>query len=475
LRADKLSSMLLPVAVCLTLLQLPAASAELLQDVRFVQPRQSATSGPPADRLVFELPALEQAPVIDGKLDDEAWSLPEARLGKFRLGLSATPARHTREAWAAYDSSNLYFGIRLQREPGVPLRVNTTEPDDGKIWEDDEAELFVDPFTSGSAYYQMIVNSAAVLYDAAHRNVEVPDPRSDSPGDMMLERVSELPWSSGLMRAVHVEDEWWSIEMALPMASLGLEGAPAGHRIGFNLTSADWDTNEYTCLSPTSDWHDPLQFGVLVLGKPRIEVTGLDLSGIGSGRNLLEVDASHLQGPEGQYQLALTFAAPAQWLRKVVLFDLAHDRSARAGLPFSCSAEEGPWEAQIEIADPDGRAVYATRRVGNLPGAMQVRLRSSAVLRDALPVEVSVRLGVGRLTARRMELSARLLDERGSTVAQQQIGVAGGPNLRALVPVNDLQPGTYVLELLASLEGEVVASGRDLLRVAASPFEDEAR
>ncbi|MGD9497323.1 MAG: carbohydrate-binding family 9-like protein, partial [Armatimonadota bacterium] len=263
-----------------------AAPAQLLEEVRFVRAQPPAAAVPQAERLRFAPPRAERPPVLDGRLDEAVWEQPDAYLGAFRLGLSATPARHAREAWAAYDDEHLYLAVRLEREPGTELRVFTLEDDDSAVWEDDEVELFVDPFSSGSEYFQMIVNSAGVLYDAHHLVVQVPDPGGAGPGEMKLERVSDDAWSSGLRRAVSIEDKQWIVEMALPLASVGLAGAPAGHELGVNLTSADWDTEEYTCLSPTSDWHDPRQFGVLRLGEPHLAIDEIDLEGVGPGRNL---------------------------------------------------------------------------------------------------------------------------------------------------------------------------------------------
>ncbi len=471
MRAERHRFIAITVAICLSVLP---ATAELLEQIRFRTP--AATEAPVAEgnRLHFALPQVADAPTIDGRLDEAIWDSEQAYLGEFRLGRTETPARHYRRAWAAYDTQRLYIGVRLEREPGTELRVATLEPDDSAIWEDDEVEIFIDPFSSGTQYHQMILNSRGVLYDATHHYVEVPDARAASPGATVLERVTDDAWDSDMTRAVHIEDEWWSIEMALPLRSVGLEGAPAGHRLGFNITSADWDTEEYTTLSPNDSWHDPAQFGVMILGDPVVNVTRVDLSGVGAGRNLLHVELEHLAGPTGRYELSLTFQAPGQWLERQTSFEMDAGGEARVGLPFTVTAESGEWEADIEITGPRGGSVFATRRGGSLAEALRVDLGSSAVLADSRPVSVSARLGVGRLTVRRVTLSARLLGPDGAELASQSIGNAEGPELAAFMPVGDLAPGVYVLELVAEEGGDVVATGSDILRLARSPFESGA-
>lgn len=449
--------------------------AQVLENVSFGEPEPAEAALPDVNRLRFEPPRAEQPPSIDGRLDEPLWAEPAAHLGSFRLGLSVTPARHTREAWAAWDETDLYLGVRLQREPGTELRVLTLEADNAEIWEDDEIEIFLDPFRTGSEYYHLIVNSAGVVYDASQRLEEAPDPRAAAPGEMMAVRRMDVSWDSGVRRAVVIEDERWTIEMALPLASIGLAGAPAGHQLGFNLTSADWDTEEYTTLSPVSDWHDPRQLATLMLGRPRIAAEELDLSGVGVGRNVLRLRARHLTGPAGEFRLTLTLAAPGQWLSKQTEFALTEGGTREVGLVFDVTASEGSWQAEVAIADADGRAVLATRRSGVLPGALSVSLGSRATLSDGAPVRVSARLGMGRLTARALTLRARLRDDAGTFAAEQDLGAAGGPLLSAVMPVAGLAPGLYRLEI-AALDGErVVAEASDLLRVAASPFAEAAQ
>jgi len=62
--------------------------------------------------------------------------------------------------------------------------------------------------------------------------------------------------------------------------------------------------------------------------------------------------------------------------------------------------------------------------------------------------------------------------DRHRRVARQDLGAVEGPEITAVMPVADLAPGLYVLELLAEQDGDVLARGSDLFRVARSPFDD---
>ncbi|OGV70976.1 MAG: hypothetical protein A3K19_05630 [Lentisphaerae bacterium RIFOXYB12_FULL_65_16] len=445
--------------------------AELLEDVRF------STGGPPAQApanagvVTLEIPRVATAPVLDGELTDACWQDKQACLGPFRLGLASTLARHTREAWACYDEQNLYFGVKLQRKPGQDLRVFTKGNDDGKIWEDDEIEMFFDPFGTGTEYFQLIINSGGFLFDATHRYVTVLDPAGAQPTDTKRINEMDLAWASGLQRKVAVHDDYWSAELALPLAAIGLAGAPAGHNLRFNITSADWDTKEYTCLSPTSDWQDPVQFGTLVLGKPLVAVLDVDLGNVGFGNNQLSVKVKDLTGQAAKFALALTLTSDAGPVEKREAFDLPAGGERIVALAFDVAARKGSWTAEVRILDDKGRPVFAGRRSGGIPEPLLVRLGSQATFTGNAPVVVAAHLGLGTVSGRATALKAALLDAESRVVAEQALGPAQGADLSARLPLDDLKAGRYVLRLIASDGQQTIATAEAPLRVAASPFE----
>ena len=447
-----------------------AAGGQVLEDFR-------VSSGPGAqartartDGLRFVLSRAASTPVVDGELSDACWRDPSSRLGRFRLGLSAVLARHAREAWASYDRENLYLAVRLEREPNQPLRVNTREADNAMIWEDDEVEVFLDPFGTGTEYVQLILNSEGVLYDAAHRYAVVPDPRGASPGDTKLERATDAAWSSTLERRVVIGDRSWTVEMALPLRALGLAGAPGGHEVRFNITSADWDTKEYTCLSPTDNWHDPKQFGTLVLGEARVAVEELTLGSVGAGRNRARLRVRDVSGKAARYELVLTFRAGGVTDTARAGLPLPAGGVRTATLEFQAPSETGPWTADIQIVDATGVPVFAARKAGNLPAPLFVRLKSRAGFTDGAGVPVSVRVGLGEGSMQDTRLEARLVAGGDGEAFSQDLGAPPGGEITARLPVGRLAPGTYRLQIVATEGKRVIATAEDELRLGHSPF-----
>ena len=408
--------------------------------------------------------------MIDGDLGDACWQEEKAHLGAFRLGLSPTPAAHSREAWACYDSENLYFTIKLQREPGVELRTLTKENDNAQIWEDDEVEIFLDPFGSGTTYYQLILNSLGFVYDAFHSLSVVPDPKGASPTDTMLKRSTDSGWSCRADRKIAIYDDHWTIELALPLDSVGLAGAPAGHQVRFNVTSADWDTGEYTCLTPVSSWHDPQQFGALTLGEKRVDVTSIDIGRVGLGLCSMRARMVDLSGQAGQYTMDVSINTNRGTARAVRVFSLAATGRETALLTLDVRAVDGPWEADVRVVDVRSRPVFAARRTSTVLPPLTLKMKSQAAFADGPDVRVAASVGLGDVTARRVKLQAQLLNGRGRVVAEQNLGQPSSVSLTARMPVAQLKPGTYRLRLNAIQDDQTIATAEDLLRLGTSPF-----
>jgi len=298
------------------------------------------------------------------------------------------------------------------------------------------------------------------------------DPAGASPTDTKQENLMDLAWTSGLQRKVAVRDDYWSAEVALPLAAIGLSGAPAGRGLRFNITSADWDTNEYTCLSPVSDWQDPRQFGALVLGKPQVAVVGLELGSVGQGRNQLRLQVRDLTGRASRQELCLRLKTARDEVTARQAYDLPANASQPVSLSFKTTAGGGPWSAEITLTE-GGRALFAAHRAGETPEPLLLRLGSRGAFTGGSPVTVAAHLGLGPLTAREVELTAELLTASGQVLARQSLGRATGTHLAARLPLDTLEQGRYTLRLTATNGKETVATATATLLLAASPYEQQ--
>ena len=183
-------------------------------------------------------------PTIDGRLADPCWQAAPRSPRFVDLVSGAATALDTR-AVVLWDDEHLYVGYELEQ----PRVTATLTERDAPIYEDDDVELFV---AGRDAYYELEINAFGTVYEVLFVWDEAydrgsfagrPELRRDHPQAAPFDGVGftghprggrtgfwgfDLP---GLRTAVHVDgavnddrvvDRGWSVEVAVPWASLDL-------------------------------------------------------------------------------------------------------------------------------------------------------------------------------------------------------------------------------------------------------------
>ena len=165
------------------------------------------------------VPRAASAPAIDGKLDDECWSPAAVAKDFVVLGGKQLPSEET-EARIAFDDSQVYVGFICHNRAGRELRALATKPPGGSgdavgaVWLDDSIELFLDGTGEGETYFQIIVNSRGARLD-----LKGLDPVWDGVYDV----------------ATRVDAERWTVELAIPFATLEAGGPGSASVWGANF------------------------------------------------------------------------------------------------------------------------------------------------------------------------------------------------------------------------------------------------
>lgn len=180
-----------------------------------------------------DVQATAVPPKIDGDLSDAAWKdkVVATKLVDVYTGKEATPPSTVS---VTYDDQNVYIAYDMP-EPLVDKIVAQVADHDGQVWQDDAVEIFLDPKDgkAGAAYYQLIVNSKGVIYDG---------------------QAKDSSWESKATVAAKVDKEGkkWTLEVAIPLASMGVKGSPKGQ---------EWLANfgrdrQVTGMGENSAWAD---------------------------------------------------------------------------------------------------------------------------------------------------------------------------------------------------------------------------
>lgn len=215
------------------------------------------------------LPA-DEAPIIDGVLDDGIWARSEAT-EVFGLAGSEGPKAPVQRTVAkvAWDERNLYVAWDCQ-DPDI---WGTMKERDAHIWDQEVVEVFIDPDGDGKAYREIEISPLNVVCDL---NCSAAESSGYAPQD--LEQA--LKWNcQGLRTAVKVRgtldkrddtDKGWTVEAAIPLAAL-IDGNPKPvigsqwrvglYRIDRNGTPPGLHMQSW---SATEAFHNTARFGRLL-------------------------------------------------------------------------------------------------------------------------------------------------------------------------------------------------------------------
>jgi len=158
-------------------------------------------------------PPTKQAPVIDGKLglDDACWT--EAQRVSFLENDTGEPAEVMTEVMVAYDKNNFYVAF-VCNEPELDKLQGSITQRDGKVWTEDELEIFLDTNCDKRSCFQFRINSLGTQYD----------------GKKGVKRGRwDISWNASWEAKTGRNKDSWVAEFAIPFKELGLERVLPGH------------------------------------------------------------------------------------------------------------------------------------------------------------------------------------------------------------------------------------------------------
>jgi hypothetical protein len=151
---------------------------------------------------------LQEPPVIDGVLDDEAWHEAPGETGEW---LSYNPLHgekipQTTKIWIAHDSNYLYFAF--QCDDPDPSRIKTSITRRDNIWADDWVGISLDALGTGQYSYHLMVNPSGVQLDMLN---------SVSGGE---DQSPDYVWDS----AGRTNDQGYAVELRVPLQTIRFRG-----------------------------------------------------------------------------------------------------------------------------------------------------------------------------------------------------------------------------------------------------------
>ena len=161
----------------------------------------------PAEKSApVKVPRFDQAPIIDGRLNDEVWN-QAVKLKDFYQtspGDNIAPSQPT-EVFLGYDSNTFYVGFHCYDDPSK-VRANIARRDD--IFNDDYVGMLLDTFNDHRKAYELDFNPLGVQEDGIWQD---PIFNEDFNPDFVMQ-------SKGILTA-----DGYTVEIAIPFKSLRYE------------------------------------------------------------------------------------------------------------------------------------------------------------------------------------------------------------------------------------------------------------
>ena len=191
--------------------------------------------------------AVDAPPAIDGKLDDACWDEAIEVTGFHVFGKGA-PAKYPTAMRLVTSGESLYLGVRCAKGKPPFKFVETARMRDGDVFRDDSIEVFLQPDPSVLKYYQFVVNPLGNRYDGTGRD-----------------RSWDGRWEAAAVKT----KTGWSLELAIPFATLRAGPPKPNETWGFSIVRNELAGRESSCWADlTESFHEPGNFGRIVFSPP---------------------------------------------------------------------------------------------------------------------------------------------------------------------------------------------------------------
>jgi hypothetical protein len=190
---------------------------------------------PETFRVVAVRITSDQAPRIDGRLDDSVWELGEAQ-GNFiqREPQYGSPSTEKTEFKILYDDRKIYFGVWLWDSDPSGIMGNEMKRDSG-LRRGDQLKIVIDTFHDHRNGFYFSTNPLAALKDA--NTVE-------------NGRTINYDWNVVWENETSIDERGWYVEIAIPLSQLRFKTTVGESTWGLNLCRIIMRKNEETYWVP---------------------------------------------------------------------------------------------------------------------------------------------------------------------------------------------------------------------------------
>lgn len=389
----------------------------LIQEITF-EPLPAAVQAPaPAASKRVVCATTQRAPVMDGRLDDDCWAGASRAEGFVIAGSGRAPAEAT-AATLLCDAQALYIGF-VCHESQMPALAAPERPHDYPMWNDDVVEVLLDPTDQRTDDYHFILSAAGGQYEGHERFLP----------DLSGGRMDEGPgWNGAWQGVVYQGADFWSAEMAIPFATLGLSGSPGSAGWALDLMREEQPRGEISIWSgPHGGFGQMQEWGYVVLGDPEVLLGRVRVEDPGWGRNTASVVVENMGGLAKGILLEVTVrGTSAPDARQAARVTLAAGETTAVAIPFAVSGPAGEYVLGVSCMTPDRKRTYGTRSLAfKTPPLLSFSLAQQLIYVSEETLVGTVEVGAAGRSLEGLRLVATVGTPAGKTLRARPVACRG--------------------------------------------------
>ena len=397
----------------------------------------------------YEAKETKIPPKIDGKLDDDCWKNAN-ELSNFLIykGENEIASIQT-HVKITFTKDTIYVGF-ICNEPNMKGLIEKCREYDGNVWYDDCVEIWFDVNCKKRSYH-ILVNPLGTIYDQKEEEKEEQDPFAIRAGEKKVVVSEDRGWNSGAIAKVFKGENFWSVELAVPVKNFGIENIIKGSIWGLNVGRTRRSGNVCELSSWTGVFCTPINnFGVIKFeGSPPYIIDIISMGNLSNGENNYSIRIKNIK-KEKKYILWKIEAVSNIKSKKMIKISLNPGEEKIIKLPYKLEGIGEKFYMLIEgIEENTGEKIYYDRIDGRIPELLILNLlKNELYLGEEKRLEATVKINLGDRYFENIFLELELLNAQNEIILSEKIEKLESPFLKLGLNISFLkEEGDYKIRV----------------------------
>ena len=423
-------------------------------------------------KLFYTAPQANRPPEIDGVLDDPCWNTAPVMSNFVVYQNESILARVPTSARIAFTRDAIYLGFMCTEPKMNTLRTAATKRD-GNVWHDDCVELWLDVNYNRRSTFHFLFNSLGTVCDLREWDQEVDDPLAIQAGAKKIIHKGEVEWNGPCEVKTSKGKDFWTVEVAIPARSLGVEQIIPGSRWGLNAARTRRSGGAYELSSWSGVFVTPIsRFGAIQLGQSDYDFKFMSLGNQALGNNVLVLSVANRTNTAKQLRIKVE-AVSGKNTRETKNLNLAAGEKKQIALPYTLSNPGRAYSLTVAGTDLASREKVLFRKYeGIVPRVMSFKLNSPELyIGEQKEMKGAVTINLGDADMAASFLSFELFNGQNELLRRNRLGQPHANGILTFTIADLKKEDDYSLRVeLFDEKGHSLAHDKAVFHLMEAPF-----